>query len=239
MTTINMIPLDSVKHKNLRVNVDRNYAHVSNQNMTPLLASEFIPASTNFPIVFVKQQETGKFKSVGLLGLNAKENLVFANNKVRSNYIPVNIRRYPFAAGGKVADKSEMILCIDENSALLNEKEGVQIFDEDGKPSEATQQVTNMLTDILAKDAATDIFITFLVENDLLQPAEVTLTLGEEGERQLNGLYKVDEEALNELSDDLVLTLYKRKYFAAIYAHLASLSQFDRLLQLKSNFTPE
>jgi hypothetical protein len=239
MTTINMIPLDSVKHKNLRVNVDRNYAHVSNQNMAPLLASEFIPASTNFPIVFVKQQETGKFKSVGLLGLNAKENLVFANNKVRSNYIPVNIRRYPFAAGGKVADKSEMILCIDENSALLNEKEGVQIFDEDGKPSEATQQVTNMLTDILAKDAATDIFITFLVENDLLQPAEVTLTLGEEGERQLNGLYKVDEEALNELSDDLVLTLYKRKYFAAIYAHLASLSQFDRLLQLKSNFTPE
>ncbi|MBA6336974.1 SapC family protein [Colwellia sp. BRX8-7] len=239
MTTINMIPLDSVKHKNLRINVDRNYAHVSNQNMTPLLASEFIPASTNFPIIFVKQQETGKFKSVGLLGLDAEENLVFANNKVRSNYIPVNIRRYPFAAGGKVVDESEMILCIDENSALLNEKEGVQIFDEDGKPSEATQQVTNMLTDILAKDAATDIFITFLVENDLLQPAEVTLTLGEEGERQLNGLYKVDEEALNELSDDLVLTLYKRKYFAAIYAHLASLSQFDRLLQLKSNFTPE
>ena len=60
MTTINMIPLDSVKHKNLRINVDRNYSHVSNQNMTPLLASEFIPASTNFPIVFVKQQETGK-----------------------------------------------------------------------------------------------------------------------------------------------------------------------------------
>ena len=179
MTTINMIPLDSVKHKNLRINVDRNYSHVSNQNMTPLLASEFIPASTNFPIVFVKQQETGKFKSVGLLGLDAGENLVFANNKVQSNYIPVNIRRYPFAAGGKVADESEMILCIDENSALLNENEGVQIFDEDGKPSGATEQVTKLLTDILAKDAATDIFIAFLVENDLLQPAEITLKLGE------------------------------------------------------------
>ena len=239
MTTINMIPLDSVKHKNLRINVDRNYAHVSDQNMTPILASEFIPASTNFPIVFVKQQETGKFKSVGLLGLDAGENLVFANNKVLSNYIPVNIRRYPFAAGGKVVDESEMILCIDENSALLNEKEGVQIFDENGKPSQATQQVTKLLTDILAKDAATDIFIAFLVENDLLQPAEVTLKLGEEGDKQLNGLYKIDEEALNELSDDLVLTLYKRKYFAAIYAHLASLGQFNRLLQLKSNFTPE
>lgn len=239
MTTINMIPLDSVKHKNLRINVDRNYSHVSNQNMAPLLASEFLSASTNFPIVFVKQQETGKFKSVGLLGLNAGENLVFSNDKVHSNYIPVNVRRYPFAAGAKTADESEMMLCIDVNSVLLNEKVGVQIFDEDGKPSESTQQVTKLLTDILTKDAATDVFISFLVENDLLQPAEVKLKLGEEGDRQLNGLYKVDEEALNELSDELVLTLYKRKYFAAIYAHLASLSQFNRLLQLKSNFTPE
>jgi len=239
MTTINMIPLDSVKHKNLRINVDRNYSHVSNQNMTPLLASEFLPASTNFPIVFVKEQETGKFKSVGLLGLKEEENLVFSNNKIHSNYIPVNIRRYPFAAGGKNADESEMMLCIDENSVLLNENEGVQIFNEDGEPSESTKQVTSLLTDILAKDAATDIFVAFLVEHDLLQLAEVTLTLGEEGNRKLNGLYKVDEDALNELSDDLVLTLYKRKYFAAIYAHLASLSQFNRLLQLKSNFTPE
>jgi hypothetical protein len=234
-----MIPLDPAKHKNLRINVDRNYSHVSHQNMTPLLASEFLSASTNFPVVFVKQPETGQFKSVGLLGLDEGENLIFSNNKVRTNYIPVNIRRYPFAAGAKTADESEMILCIDNNSLLLNNKEGVAIFDENGGPSAATQQVTSLLIDILAKDAATDIFIAFLVENDLLQPAEVKLTLGDEGKRQINGLYKVDEEALNELSDDEVLILYKRQYFAAIYAHLASLSQFERLLQLKSNFNPE
>jgi hypothetical protein len=238
MTTVNMIPLDPVKHKHLRINVDRNYAHVSHQNMTPLLASEFLSASTNFPVAFVKQQETGKFKSVAILGLDQGENLVFSNNQVRTNYIPLNIRRYPFAAGAKTADESEMILCIDENSALLNEKEGVDVFDENGKPSATTQQVTQLLTDLLAKDAATDIFIAFLVENDLLQPAEIKITLGKEGAKQINGLYKVDEEALNELDDDEVLTLYKRKYFAAIYAHLASLSQFERLLQLKSNFTP-
>jgi hypothetical protein len=234
-----MIPLDSTKHKNLRIKVDRNYSHVNQQNMTPLLASEFLSASTNFPIVFVKQQDTGRFKSVGLLGLNAGENLVFTDGKVRTNYIPANIRRYPFAAGAQTSDESEMLLCIDENSLLLNEQEGVEIFDENGKPSKSTQQVTEFLTDLLTKDAATDVFIAFLVEHDLLQPAEVKLTLGEEGVRQLNGLYKVDEEALNELSDQEALTVYKRKYFAPIYAHLASLNQFERLLQLKTNFTPK
>lgn len=239
MTTINMIPLDSAKHKSLRINVDRNYSHISNENMTPLLASEFLQSSSNFPIVFVKQQETGKFKSVALMGLKAGENLIFSDNKVRTNYIPVNIRRYPFSAAEVSEDSAEFALCIDENSQLLNEEEGVEIFDTDGNLSEATQQVSKFFIDILAKDKATDIFIDFLVEQDLLQPAELTLKLGDEGNKKINGIYKVDEEALNELSDDKALTLYKRKYFAAIYAHLASLSQFNRLLQLKTNFTPE
>lgn len=239
MTEIKIAPLDSVKHRNLFIQVDQNYRHVSNQNMVPLVASEFLQASTNFPIVFVKQEETGKFKSVALLGLNNDENLIFSNGKIHSNYIPANVRRYPFAAAAKNAQESEMILCIDENSALLSEKSGVKIFEDNGQPSKSTQEVSEFLTDLLAKDAATDTFIDFLVEHDLLQAAEVKIQLGEEGDRKLNGLYKIDEEALNELSDEMVLTLYQRRYFAAIYAHLASLNQFNRLLQLKANFTPE
>ena len=239
MSTINMTPLDSSKHKNLRLNIDRNYSHVSHQNMIPLLAFEFLEASTNFPIVFVKEQETGKFKSVGLLGLNEGENLIFSDNKIRSNYIPMNIKHYPFSAGLQGADANEFVLCIDENSTLLNEKEGVKIFNENGQLSEEMQKVADLFTDILAKDEATDVFIDFLVENNLIQPAELTLKLGAEGNKKINGIYKIDEEALNELSDKEALILYKRKYFSAIYAHLASLSQFNRLLQLKTNFSPE
>lgn len=239
MTEVKMVPLDSAKHRNLHIQVDQHYNHVNKQNMVPLVASEFLQASTNFPIVFVKQTETGKFKSVALLGLNNEENLIFSDGKVNSNYIPANVRRYPFAAAAKNAKESEMILCIDENSQLLSEKDGVKIFEQDGQPSKSTQDISDFLTDLLAKDAATDIFIDFLVEHDLLHAAEVKIQLGAEGDRKLNGLYKIDEEALNELSDEIVLTLYQRKYFAAIYAHLASLNQFNRLLQLKANFTPE
>jgi len=234
-----MVPLDSKKHSNLFIKVDRSYSHVKQQNMVPLLASEFLQASTNFPIVFAKQEETGKFKSVALVGLQKGENLVFANDKVHCNYIPVNVRRYPFAAGGNSEDDSNMILCIDENSALINDSEGIEIFQEDGQPSAATKQMTQLLTDILAKDAATDVFIAFLVEHDLLQATEVSINMGEAGQQKINGIYKINEEELNELSDDAALTLYKRKYFAAIYAHLASLNQFERLLQLKAKFTPE
>jgi hypothetical protein len=66
-----------------------------------------------------------------------------------------------------------------------------------------------------------------------MQPTELKLKLGDGNERIINGIYKIDEEALNELSDEVALSLYKRQYFSAIYAHLASLSQFNRLIKLK------
>lgn len=235
--TVNMVPLDSTKHKDLYINVDQSYSHVSGQNMTPLVAAEFLSASTNFPIVFVKQQETGGFKAVALFGFSSGENLIFNKGKVLTNYIPINIRRYPFAAGGESAQDNQIVLCLDESSKLLNEKEGIRIFNDDGTASEATQQVGNLISDLLAKDEATGYFIDFLVENDLLQATELTVNLGDEGGHKINGIYKVDEEALNNLSDTTVLEIYKRKYFPAIYAHLASLSQINRLLQLKAEFT--
>lgn len=237
--TVKMIPLDPIAHKNLHVKVDHSYGHMCEQNMVPLSASEFLQSSTNFPIVFVKQQETGKFKSVALLGFNSGENIVFNNGKVHSNYIPAAVRRYPFAVGAENSDAENMILCVDENSSLLNTKEGTKLFDAEGKTTEATQQISKFLTDILAKDKASDNFVEFLVEHDLLHSSEVSLKLGGEGNLKINGIYKVNEEALNELTDDVVLVLYKRKYFAAIYSHLASLSQFNRLLQLKAQFSPE
>ncbi|WP_448565639.1 SapC family protein [Thalassotalea ganghwensis] len=232
---ISMVPLDSNKHKTLRVDVDPTYPHIGQQSMIPLLASEFLAASTNFPIVFVKQQETGQFKAVALLGFSSGENLVFNQGKVFTHYVPVNIRRYPFAAGGENITDDNLVLCIDENSELLHESKGVRIFNDDGSLTEATQQMSNLVSDMIAKEQATDKFIKTLVENDLLQATEFTVRLGPEGEHKINGVYKVDEQVLQSLSDDVVLSLYKQHYFPAIYAHLASLSQINRLLQLKAN----
>lgn len=235
--SINMVALDSAKHKNLHIKVDPNYGHISQSNMVPVVAFEFLKAASDYPIVFVKQQETGKFKSVALMGIEQGENLYFNEGQVHADYVPVNVRRYPFGAGGNSAQDGNMVLCIDENSHLLNDKEGVRVFSEDGKPSEATLQASDLIMDLLAKDQATDIFIDFLVEHDLLHATELTLKLGEGGERKINGVYKVNEEKLTQLSDEVALALYKKHYFAAIYAHLGSLTKINRLLQLKAKFS--
>lgn len=235
--TKKIVPLDVNKHSKLRINVDPNYGHVANQNMVPLVAFEFLKAGADYPIVFVKQQETGRFKSVALMGIEEGENLYFQQGKIHADYVPVNIRRYPFSAGGTDVNNSNMVLCIDENSSLFNETDGVKIFDDNGELSQATVEVADLISDLIARDQATDAFIDFLTEHELLQSAELTLKLGADGERKINGIYKVDEEQLNLLSDEVALALYKRKYFAAIYAHLGSLSRFNRLLQLRAKYS--
>ena len=232
--TKNIQALDSNEHSKLKVKTDTAHIHASNQHMVPLVAAEFLAASTNFPIMFVKQQETGKFKSVALMGFEEGENVVFSQGKVNSTYVPVHFRRLPFAAGGNHSDDENMVLCIDLNSELVSTTEGISLFDEQNKPTETTNKVSELLVDLIAREQATDSFVETLVEYDLLQVAELKVNLGDAGERKINGLYKVNEEALHSLSDEKVLALYKRKYFAAIYSHLASLSQIKRLLTLKS-----
>lgn len=233
--TINMVPLDSKKHQKLYLKTDPTYAQASELHMVPLVAFEFLKASSSYPIVFVKQQETGKFKSVALMGFEEGENVIFTQGKVNADYIPVNIRRYPFAAGGENPNDKDMILCLDENSDLINDSEGTPLFNDSGEPTEVIEQVSDFLIDLVARDQATDSFIDCLMSNDLIQPTELKVSLGAEGERKINGLYKIDEVALNNLTDEVALLLYKRQYFAAIYAHLGSLSQFKRLVHLKAS----
>ena len=228
-------PLNYNKHKSLSLNFDKSYSHISTQNMVPLAAFEYMKASSNFPIVFIKEQATGKYKSVALLGLEENENLIFSNGNVNSNYIPCHVKRYPFSVGRMDNEQSDTVLCIDENSALLSKEKGELIFNADGQLSDTMGQISDFIVDLIAKDEAPTNFIDFLDENQLIQPAELTLILGDDRKKQITGVYKVDEERLNKLSEDTVLALYNRKYFAAIYSHLASLSQFNRLLHFKKN----
>jgi hypothetical protein len=231
-----IVPLDSNIHKNTKIQVDKFYSHVQQQNIIPILAFEFLKASSDYPIFFIKQEDTGRFKSVVLMGLTENENLVFNKDKINADYIPANIQRYPFAVGKDINREKEMVLCIDEKSPLLNQEHGTILFNQDGSPSEIIADLSNKLSDLVAKEESTDIFIDFLVEHELIQSLDLKVNLGPEGTKKVNGLYKVDEDALHALDDETALTVYKRKYFPAIYAHLASLSQVNRLLKLKANF---
>jgi len=73
-----------------------------------------------------------------------------------------------------------------------------------------------------------------LQENDLLQELELNIGLSTGEKKKLVGIFTVNEEKVKELSDDKVVDFHKRGLFVPIYSMLGSLSQINRLVQLRN-----
>lgn len=229
----NIALLDSNKHKALKVKSTTRFEHMYNRNVVPLVAAEFMHAALNFPIFFIKEANTAEFKAVGLLGFEQDENLYFSAEKLNTNYFPLNVQRYPFVLAAETQDAENFAVAIDMASDLVSETDGQRLFTDDGEPSDDLHRVTKFLSELMTKELATKHFIDFLIDHDLLHEASLTLALGDAGQTNLNGVYKVNEERLNEIEPEVLEQLHKRKYLPAIYAHLTSIGQLQRMVALK------
>ena len=75
-------------------------------------------------------------------------------------------------------------------------------------------------------------FCKELVDRNLLVSKNLELQLANDQKHNLTGLYIIDEQKLQELSDEDYLSLRKNNLLAAIYAQLLSLSRINTLLKL-------
>ncbi|MGP5155964.1 MULTISPECIES: SapC family protein [Pseudoalteromonas] len=69
-----------------------------------------------------------------------------------------------------------------------------------------------------------------LGELGLLVEQNFKFDLGDGDKKQISGLFSVDRDLLNTLSDEELLELQKSGMLEAIYSQLISLGQFQRLI---------
>lgn len=224
--------LNNKSHLKLKLKTDTSYEHAKEHHLAYLLVHEFPKAVLDFPIVFIKDAETGQFKSVALFGFKPGENLFYEQQGWRCKYIPANVRRHPFLMTPKNEELTEWDVCIDESSKALSESEGIPLFDGEGKASQHLDEAKKFLTDLIEKEQLTSSFCNYLAAKDLFRANSITVTNGEGQKTAINGLYIIDEDKLNELSDEEYLDLKKRGCMGPIYTHLSSLGQINNLLQL-------
>jgi len=234
--SVELVPLNKAVHLNTKVNISRSFDHVRNQHLTSLCIHEISQAAAYYPVVFVKSTETDEFKLVAALGLQTGENLFYQMGIWRESYIPLNVLRYPFGAIGGNEDEKGFTVCIDSNSDCVNESQGQALFNEDGSQSEYLSEMIKFLTDVITKEMITKKFIDEMVALDLLKENTFTLTTITGDKHKIDGVYTIDEEKLKNLSDEQVLSFYKRGFFSTIYSHLTSLAQFNRLIMMKGKF---
>src|SRR3977135_2565280 len=131
---MHLVELSREQHSQLKINPDLAEASAARQHLIPIVTSEFRKAATQYPIVFAKNSETGRFGAYVLNGLEPEENLFWSGTKMDVAYVPLNIRRRPFFVG--TADTSsganDNVLCIDIESPCITATGQQSILDADG-----------------------------------------------------------------------------------------------------------
>ncbi len=226
--------LNSNEHRDLKLLNNQFFPHAKKHHMSYLLVHEFPQACLNFPIVFIKDENTGQFKSVAMFGFKEGENVFYEEPQWNSTYIPANIRRHPFLMAPKSDNDQDWSICIDRESEHFSTTDGEVLFDSEGKPSQQLEKVKKFLADFIEKDHLTSAFIKQLANMDLFKQNSIVITESNGEQAQINGVYSIDEEKLNDLPDADYLALKKRGYIGPIFTHLTSLGQMERIKILRN-----
>jgi hypothetical protein len=115
---------------------------------------------------------------------------------------------------------------------LVSKEEGEPLFSPEGAPSALFENVKKFLIELQQMELFTQKFCSLMKEKDLFSPMNMKFKASEQV-KNINGCFVINEEKLNNLSDDTYLEIRNSKYMAPIYSHLNSLAQIERLIQMK------
>ena len=232
-----VVPVNKERHAGKKIRSSNDFRFAAKFHVAYVTVHEFARAAAIYPLVFLEDKASDDFRSVALMGLDAGENLfVGSDGAWAGSYIPAIIRRYPFALT-KATEADRFIVCIDEASDLLSDTEGAAMFDEQGNPTQVIENVKRYLGELQQMDTMTHEFSKFLIQNNLLTPLNMRVNAASQV-RNITGCYVINEERLNNFTDAKFVEIRQKGYLPAIYAHLISLSQIERLASMKKPASP-
>lgn len=227
----NAVPVSKERHGDWSIEVKPDFSYANKLNLLPLLATEFIAASREYPIVF--SQNENSIQPVALLGMKNEQN-VYIDDKGNwtAKYIPAFLRRYPFVFG-KTKEANQFNLCIDESFHGIDKKgkTGKKLFGEDGEISPYTSNVLKFLQIYQNDDSKTQSLCSKLKSLDLLEPQNAHWTAANGEKATLTGFSCLSRDKLKSLTAKDLTELVKNNEMELLYAHLLSLSNFQNFSQ--------
>lgn len=227
-------PLNPENHAGLGVKqIDQPFGFLRDAHAVPVTVTEFGMASTAYPIIFVGND----FTPVAVMGVSEGQNL-FVREDGQTDpdfYVPAFVRRYPFVfASDNSSDR--MLLCIDRDAPMVTNQPDVPLF-ENGEPSPFTQNAIEFCKEFERQRRSTSEFTEIIRRMGLMEQKSVSfqprdLQGNPNGEQQkIADYWAIDEEKLNALTDEQFKELRTNGALGAIYAHMVSLLNWQRIIQ--------
>lgn len=204
------------------------YHHTREQLVAPILLAELPKLVQHFMLGFMPQGQG--FMAVALLGIEQRQNLyVHADGRWLGNYVPASLRGYPFTL--LPDEQGQRVLCIDADQLIDAADVGQPLFDENGQPSATVAKQLDFQQHCDANRQHTQLAVDALQQAGVLQPWPLEISRGEgETPKRIEGLYRIDEKALNTLDADTYATLQGAP-MALVHAQLFSAHQLNQLTQ--------
>ena len=205
------------------------YAFAMRDAVMPLALAELAKASLSLPIGFIAQGDG--FVPAAVMSLQPERNLfVAADGRWIHGYIPAAVRGYPFCLA-KASDGRE-VLCIDEDSGLvIDGPEGEAFFDDEGKPVQALREIMDFLEQIEQSRQIAARACAVLSKHHLIQQWPIIHQTAS-GERKIDGLFRVDEAALNQLAADALVEVRNAGGLHIAFCQLLSMQHLPTLGEL-------
>lgn len=224
MTSI--VVLDTDRHRGVTVQGGRA-ALADQRRLVQVVLREFSLLAVQYPIVMSKDSDTGAFFVGAILGFDEGENLFVKDGGDHEGYRPLNLQRAPFyVLDGRLA--------IDMDSPIVNTGRGEALFDEEGRATPFLENIHYVLGEFRTGLEMTRIFIETLLQHKLVVEMAVDLAFDDGTQRQLEGLYTIDQEVLQALDDAVVLELFRRGYMYLIHLMVVSVKQIAHLARRKN-----
>ena len=227
-------PLNNQAHGKIGLRrIDRPFTFAKDSQVAPLAVTEFSFAAVSYPIIFAGE----KRQPLAVMGIDQTNMFIGANGFFDPGmYVPAYIRRYPFVLARDDAAE-QLVVCIDRDAPMIGDLPDLPLFDPAGQPTEYTNNCIKFCNDYEVECRRTESFVQLLSDNDLFETKTATFTSqlpdGTSGPvQQIAEYIGVSEDKLKALPDAKIRELIDNGALSQIYAHLVSLTCWDKLMSL-------
>ena len=210
------------------------YTFAATQAVAPLVGAEFAMTAVAMPIAFI-QQADGYLPVAVLSPVQGRNFFVGPSGQwLGMRYVPASLRIYPFRLARREGTE-QVSLWIDEDSGLIVDADAnpdtSKFFERDGSPSAALNTMWQFVQQVEHARAVTNLAVAALAECRVIAPWPLTVHDGNQ-QSTINGLFRIDEAALNALDDETFRKLRKASAMVIAYAQLVSMCTVDVFRQL-------
>ena len=229
-------PLNVEQHKNLGYEEKYGSEYKHQVGAVMILPNEFAKVQRDYPILFRKDSETGRFFPVALLGFEANENLFLDENSTwRTRYIPHAMKQGPFMIGLQQQETEQrLVVYVDLNDSRVQQNAAPALFNDDGTSSTTLNEIRDVLLARHKGSEQLEPMIEAFLKYDLLERVILEIDLANGATIKFDAGYTVHIEKLMALANDAVVELHKSGFLSLAYNVADSVNNIQTLIDIKN-----